>query len=106
MPGASRSRHVWIVGSLVLLSLASRLAAAQIRFDLPAQPLAQALMSVGNLAHVNVFFDPTIVKGLEAPALKADLTADDALARILAGTHLHAVRVDDHTIRVMSEPTK
>ena len=63
-------------------------------------------MTVGNLANVNVFFDPTVVKGLEAPALKAELTADDALARILAGTHLHPVRVDDHTIRVISEPTK
>jgi len=105
MSAATRSRHVWIACSL-LLSFVCRDAAAQIRFDLPAQPLAQALMSVGNLAHVNVFFDPTIVKGLESPALKAELTPDDALARILAGTHLHAVRVDDHTIRVISQSTK
>ena len=106
MPGATRSRLTWIACSLLLLSLASGPATAQIRFDLPAQPLAQALMTVGNLANVNVFFDPTIVKGLEAPALKAELTADAALVRILAGTRLHAIRVDDHTIRVMSEPTK
>lgn len=104
MPGAIRSRNVWILCGLLLLSLTSGLAVAQIRFDLPAQPLAQALMTVGKLASVNVFFDPTIVKGLQAPALEAELTADDALARILAGTHLHAVRVDDHTIRVISEP--
>ena len=106
MPGAIRSRLTWIGCSLLLLSLVSGPAVAQIRFDLPAQPLAQALLTVGNLANVNVFFDPTIVKGLEAPALKAELTADAALVRILAGTRLHAVRVDDHTIRVISEPTK
>ena len=106
MPGAIRSRLAWIGCSLLLLSLASGPAGAQIRFDLPAQPLAQALLTVGNLANVNVFFDPTIVKGLEAPALKAELTADAALVRILAGTRLHAVRVDDHTIRVISEPAK
>jgi iron complex outermembrane receptor protein len=46
-------------------------------------------------------FDPAIVEGMQAPAIKAELSADDALARLLAGTKLHAVRVDANTIRVM-----
>jgi outer membrane receptor protein involved in Fe transport len=90
------------IAALVLVCLSS-VVRAQIRFDLPAQPLAQALTAVGSLANLNIYFDAPTVDGIQAPALKAQLSADEALARLLAGTRLHAVHVDANTIRVVAE---
>jgi outer membrane receptor protein involved in Fe transport len=86
--------------SIVLLFLAHS-AHAQISFNLAAQPLAQSLTAVGNLANLNIYFDAPTVDGIQAPALKAQLSADDALARLLAGTRLHVVRVDENTVRIV-----
>src|SRR5437868_3396456 len=101
MPGQTRSRTASVLVVSFLLALLSLTAEAQIRFDLPAQPLAQALTAVGNIANLNIYFDATTVDGIRSPALKAELSADDALAKLLAGTRLHAVRVDDNTFRVV-----
>ena len=101
MPGQTRSRILSIPAALLLI-FASFTALAQIKFDLPAQPLAQALTAVGSLAKLNIYFDAPTVDGIQAPALKAELSPDDALARLLAGTRLHAVRVDEDTIRVVA----
>jgi iron complex outermembrane recepter protein len=103
MSGPNRSRKISLLASLLLLTL-TLTANAQIPLDLPAQPLGASLTAVGSLGHLNVMFDPSVVDGLQAPALKAELNADDALGKLLAGTKLHAVRVDANTIRVMAEP--
>jgi iron complex outermembrane recepter protein len=104
MPGAIRFRSFSIFCLWLLLSIASRTADAQIRFDLPSQPLAKALTAVGSLSNLNIYFEAPIVDGIQAPPLRAELSADAAVARLLAGTRLHAVRVDDNTIRVESTP--
>jgi outer membrane receptor protein involved in Fe transport len=104
MPGVTWSRSAKVVAILFFSGLFSLPAVAQILFDLPSQPLAQALTSVGNLANLNIYFDPRLVDGHQAPALKASLTVDEALARLLAGTQLHAVRVDENTVRVVADP--
>jgi hypothetical protein len=95
-----------MISSLVIsfvLILFSIPADARIRFDLPAQPLALALTVVGNLANLNVLFDSALVDGIEAPPLKAELSADDALARLLAGTRLHAIHVNEKTVSIVTE---
>jgi len=104
MPGHTRSRAVSILSASLLLTFVCLAAEAQIRFDLPAQPLSQALTTLGSLANLNIYFDAPTVDGIQAPALKADLSADDALTRLLAGTRLRAVRVDEHTFRVVAQP--
>ena len=104
MPGHTRSRTFLVLSVSLLLNVFCGTAEAQIRFDLPAQPLAQALTAIGSLANLNIYFDAPTVDGIQAPALKAELSADDALARLLAGTRLHAVRVDENTVRVVAEP--
>ncbi len=100
MPGATWSRTI---SASLLLFLFVTTTHAQIRLDLPTQPLSQSLTAVGTLGHLNVMFDPSVVDGLQAPALKAELSAEDALGRLLSGTKLHAVRVDPNTIRVIAE---
>ena len=41
---------------------------------------ATLLPFISNLANLNVYFDPAAVDGHQAPALKADLTVDEALS--------------------------
>jgi iron complex outermembrane recepter protein len=90
--------------SLMVLLVASALwcreadAQSLVHFDLPAQPLAQSLNAIGNATNTDVGFKANQVAGLLAPALKAHLTVDGALARVLIGTGLHPKHLDDHTI--------
>ena len=94
----SRRGSVWIAS--ILLSAFPLVASAQMRFNLPAEPLAQALKDLARKAGLNVYYDPSDVAGLEAVALQADLTPKAAFARLLAGTRLVAVYVDARTVRV------
>jgi iron complex outermembrane receptor protein len=73
-------------------------AQALVHFDLPAQPLARSLQAIGTATNTDVGFSATQVAGLLAPALKADLTVDGALTRVLVGTGLRPKHLDDHTI--------
>ncbi len=41
---------------------------------------------------------------LQSPAVQANLQPDDAIQRLLVGTHLRAVHVNDNTVRVEQEP--
>ncbi|MDP8984625.1 MAG: TonB-dependent receptor [Pseudomonadota bacterium] len=69
-----------------------------VHFDLPAQPLARSLTAIGTATHTDIGFSADRVAGLIAPSLKADLTVDGALKRVLAGTGLKPKHLDDHTI--------
>ena len=77
---------------------ATALAQVRAHFDLPAQPLARTLKAIGTVTNTDVGFSASQVAGLEAPSLQADLTVDDALMRVLAGTGLRPQHLDDHTI--------
>jgi iron complex outermembrane receptor protein len=102
MLGYIRYRTFLVLVTSLLLTFNTLRAHAQIRLDLPAQPLAQALTALGSLANLNIYFDAPTVDGIQAPALKAELSADEALSRLLAGTRLRAVRVDENTVRVVT----
>jgi outer membrane receptor protein involved in Fe transport len=69
-----------------------------VHFDLPAQSLARSLKAIGTATNTDVGFSANQVAGLIAPSLKADLTVDGALMRVLAGTGLRPQHLDDHTI--------
>lgn len=88
---------------LILSICLAPIAIAQAQFDLPAQPLAEALKELAVQAGINIYFDPPAVKGLRSPKLMAKLSAEDALSRLLAGTPLRAIRVDEHTFRVVAD---
>lgn len=81
--------------------------ATVLRFDLPSQPLAAALQALGSQSRTNVLFDPPLVEGRDAPALQAELTLDQAFARLLAGTGLQHRFLDDKSVIVTAaaEPT-
>ena len=100
-----RSLAFVILISLLLGSSMTRVHAAgdKSHFDLPAEPLGKALRDFAIQADCNISYEPALVAGLQAPAIKGDLTAGDALAILLRGTHLHAVTVDEHTIQVLAK---
>jgi iron complex outermembrane receptor protein len=69
-----------------------------VHFDLPAQSLARSLKAIGTATNTDVGFSASQVAGLLAPPLKANLTVDGALTRVLVGTGLRPKHLDDHTI--------
>jgi iron complex outermembrane receptor protein len=76
---------------------------AKVRFDLPAETLDKALLDLALQARCNIGYEPSVVAGLKAPAIKGDFTTAEALTRLLAGTRLVTVRVDEKTIRVVEK---
>ena len=70
--------------------LAYAQATATAHFDLPSQSLADSLRAIGSETKTDVLFNPKLVAGLRAPALKADLTAREAIQRLLKGTGLRS----------------
>lgn len=89
--------------ALVLLSLLPVAALAQVRFNLPAESLSQALKELATQADLNIYYDPAAIAGLRAKAVQADLTPKAALERLLAGSKFVAVYVDQDTVRVESK---
>ena len=85
---------------LLLVAFLSAAADVQmlVHFDLPAQSLAQSLKDIGTATNTDVGFSAIQVAGLLAPPLKANLTVDGALTRVLAGTGLRPTHLDGHTI--------
>ncbi|MFJ4345347.1 TonB-dependent siderophore receptor [Pseudomonas sp. NPDC089401] len=80
---ASRSL---VVGSALVLSIPA--VAASFDFDLPAQPLSQALRQIGLQAGVSLAFDERTVAGKSAPALKGRYDTESAVRMVLMGSGL------------------
>lgn len=57
-------------------------------FDIPPQPLSQALIRFGRETGLELFFDAAIVRGVASPGARGSLTREQALDRLLAGTGL------------------
>ncbi|HEX3913130.1 MAG TPA: TonB-dependent receptor [Steroidobacteraceae bacterium] len=96
------SRNIRFSASAFLVATLFRWIAADaqalVHFDLPAQPLARSLKAIGTATNTDVGFSASEVAGLLAPPLKADLTVDGALQRVLVGTGLRPKHLNDHTI--------
>ena len=99
-----RVRSIWTglasVGAWAALVVKAQ---AMAHFDLPPQPLADALRAVGSQTNTNILFDPPLVAGKKAPALKADLSTEQALAELLAGQDIRYQFVNESTV-VLTNP--
>ena len=88
-------------GTFLVLACAAMVTQAQtavVHFDLPRQPLADSLRAIGSQTHTNILFDPPLVAGREAPALKADMTPQQALSRLLSGTGIEFDYLSETTV--------
>lgn len=95
------------IASVLLLSAGamepSRAQSAVSAFDLPQQSLVDSLRSIASQTQQNVFFDPQTVAGRQAPPLRAALSAEEALSRILEGTGLTYRYVDANTVSIVPD---
>ncbi|MEM9965534.1 MAG: STN domain-containing protein, partial [Asticcacaulis sp.] len=58
------------------------------RFDIPAQPLTEAIMVFGRQSGIQVTAEGTLVSGQRSAPVKGNLTPTEALSRMLNGTDL------------------
>lgn len=96
--GPNHSRALRIAGFSTLMLAASCAGAKRpeaLPFDLPAQPLATSLHVIAATAHVTIAAPATLLDGRTAPALSGQMTADEAVRRLLEGSGLHAKDAGD-----------
>jgi len=100
--------------ALALLPLSVALAAeagnsqqhAQFSFSLAAKPLPQALSDFSRVTGISVVYTDEAPYGLNAPAINGQMSAEQALQRLLSGSGLTFRRTDGHTIALEPKPTE
>lgn len=60
-------------------------------FDLPAQPLSQALVAYGEITGLSILVRGGLTAGRQSSPVRGEFTADEALRALLAGTRLTAI---------------
>ncbi len=89
------TKHALLAGA-ALLSISMNVAFAQTAaVNAPAQPLAQSLKVVAQQTGANILFTPDAVAGVKSSAVAGQMTAKEAVERLIAGTNL----------QVASDPT-
>ncbi|MCQ0170012.1 TonB-dependent siderophore receptor [Pseudomonas sp. S12(2018)] len=79
--------------SVSLASAAAQAAeASSHHYELAAGPLEESLNSFAQVAGISLPFDPALVQGKRAPALRGDYAVQDGLERLLAGSGLTVTR--------------
>lgn len=73
---------------------------ATFRFNQARQPLADAIIRLSRVIGVNVLFESDLLEGREAPELNGEMTATEALDRLLAGSGLVARQTDARSIYI------
>lgn len=71
-------------------------------FHIAAQPLLEALKAFGRQTQAQVLFDDGLVEGRQGAAVSGNLSAREALARLLAGTGLAAVSTQPGTFTIQT----
>lgn len=93
---------------VALLSTATIARAADpvYRFDIPKEPLSQALKDFSQSSAQQIIFSEDVVRGREAPAVRGSYTSPQVLDLLLAGTNLAVERTPSGTIMVKSKDDK
>lgn len=77
--------------------------APKLDISIAAQPLGNALNELARQARLQLLVEPSLVAGRTAPAVTGRMSADQALARMLDGSHLVA-ESKDGTVTVRRAP--
>ena len=93
-----RSALTRAILGFMLLSCAAHAGGQPVKFNLPSQSLAQSLRALASQTQTNILFDQALVRGLTAQALDAELSLEQAMDRLLAGTGLTYRKTDEKTV--------
>src|ERR1700756_2160225 len=77
-----------LVGGAFLRIGTAQAADLTYRFDIPAEPLSQALTDFSQTAAQQIIYSEGVVKGRKTSGLHGSYTVSEALAALLAGTDL------------------
>jgi iron complex outermembrane recepter protein len=95
----------YFVVVLVALSLDSARAAQQaLQIDLPAGSLQQALDGLANLTHLQILYDPDLLRGKVAKGVHGKLTPAKALAQLLGPTDIGFEFTADDAVALRFRP--
>lgn len=102
-PATTTTGALHIVALSVALALGSvstavYAQAAVNQIQIRSQPLAKALLQLGEQASLQILFGQDIVEGIHAPATSGSLTADQALQKLLQGTGITFTREGSRVI--------
>ena len=78
----------------------------QFNFALAAKPLPQALSDFSRVTGQSVVYTDEAPYGLTAPAVNGQMSAEQALQRLLSGSGLNFRRTDSHTLALEPKPTE
>ncbi|MBX8515095.1 TonB-dependent receptor [Pseudomonas cichorii] len=97
--------------SLLTLALAVQPLCAQADgatryYNVQAASLSQALAGFSSQAKITVQFAPELAQGLSSPGLEGDYSAEQGLARLLAGSGLEAVQLGDRVYGLVKVSTE
>lgn len=101
-----RAKLLYMLGIFVLstpVGAQESKTAGTYALDIPAEPLADALNDLAQQSGLEILFSSIVVERLRSPALKGALSAEEALRRLLANTHLRFRFVNPHTITIAEE---
>ncbi|WP_256590314.1 TonB-dependent receptor [Pseudomonas sp. DP16D-R1] len=79
---------------------------APFSFSMAAKPLPQALSDFSRVTGISVIYTDEAPYGLNAPAINGQMSAEQALQRLLSGSGLTFRRTDDHTLALEPQPTE
>jgi outer-membrane receptor for ferric coprogen and ferric-rhodotorulic acid len=99
-------------GALLLLLIcttgahAAETQAEKFAVDLARQPLDLALQQLAKQSGIQVIFLSRVTRGLNAPAVRGELTLADALDKVLEGTQLTFRVINAQTVEIRPRQTK
>jgi hypothetical protein len=110
--GLFRSLGLCLTTAVVLLGVAVAIAddtakpLGSIKFDIPAEPLAEALQAYSVATNTQVMFETTTTDGYRSAPLQGEYTAEAALQQMLADTDLRVryTRANAITVAPNSAP--
>ncbi len=80
-----------VIATCMAFSLTAQ--AESIKLQLPAQPLATSLSQVAQQAKIQLLFDETLLKNVQAPALNGEFTPEAAIRTLLKNAEFSLIKV-------------
>lgn len=93
---------MWLASAAVLVAVSAPAAAETKMFDVPRQPLRNAMTVLGHQADVQIIGTRDFTRDKIANAVRGVMTVDQALSRMLDGTGLTARRTASQTYIIVS----